>query len=77
MPPTVVYLGSGTIESPWPPSTIAWMSAPDTPSSIARNARKRAESRMPAMPSTRCFGNPVVFQNSHAITSSGFVTTTT
>ena len=32
---------------------------------------------MPAIPITRCWGNPLTFQNSHDITSSGFVTTTT
>jgi hypothetical protein len=39
MPDTVVYDGSGTIVSPWPPSTIAWISSTDTPIASARNIR--------------------------------------
>jgi len=56
---------------------MAWMSAPEMPSSIDRNARNRALSRMPAMPITRSRGKPVTWPKYHAITSSGFVTTTT
>ena len=51
--------GSGTIVSPWPPSTNAWMFSTDTFSSIAMNARMRAESSTPAMPMTRSRGNPL------------------
>ena len=44
--------------SPWPPSTKAWVSSTDTPSSSAMNVRKRAESSTPAMPRTRSRGKP-------------------
>src|SRR6266566_6891906 len=68
---------SGTIVSPWPPSTIAWMSSTDTSSASARNARYRAVSSTPAMPSTRSRGKPVTCFVTQHITSSGFETTTT
>ena len=58
-PPTVVYCVSGTIWSPWPPSTYACTSFTETPSSHARNVRKRAVSSTPAMPTTRFFGKPM------------------
>ena len=38
-------------------------------------ARIRAESRMPARPTPRCFGNPDFFHATWAIASSGFETT--
>ena len=57
MPPTVVADTTGTIWSPWPPSTIACTSWIDMPVSKAMNAEKRAVSRMPAMPKTRSFGS--------------------
>ncbi len=57
MPATVEYRGSGTIVSPWPPSTNAWTFSTDTPSSFAMKERMRAESRTPAMPMTRSRGN--------------------
>ena len=37
--PMVVKRGSGVIESPWPPKSIALMSRMDAPVSILRNAR--------------------------------------
>ncbi len=58
MPETVEYRGRGTIVSPWPPSTKALVFSTETPSSMAMNARMRAESRTPAIPKTRCFGKP-------------------
>ena len=57
MPATVESRGSGTIVSPWPPSTKQVTSAGDTFSSIATKVRMRAESRTPAMPMTRSRGN--------------------
>ena len=57
-PPTVVAETTGTIWSPWPPSTIAVTSLIDAPVSQAMKAEKRAVSRMPAMPTTRSFGQP-------------------
>ena len=57
IPATVEYRGSGTIVSPWPPSTNAWTFSTDTFSSIAMNVRMRAESSTPAMPMTRSRGN--------------------
>ena len=44
---------SGTIESPCPPNTIAEISFTETFSSIAIKARRRAVSRIPAIPKTR------------------------
>ena len=58
MPATVEYRGSGTMVSPWPPSTNAVTFSTDTLSSRAMNVRKRAESRTPAMPTTRLCGKP-------------------
>ena len=59
MPATVENRGSGTMVSPWPPSTNAWMFSTDTLSSIAMKVRMRAESSTPAMPTTRSRGNPL------------------
>jgi hypothetical protein len=39
MPETVVYETSGTMVSPWPPSTMAWMSSTEASSASARNMR--------------------------------------
>ena len=58
-PAMVVYRTSGTIESPWPPRTSAWMSFTDTFSASAMNDRYRAVSRMPAMPITRDRSKPL------------------
>src|SRR6266699_976662 len=77
MPETVVYDTRGTMVSPWPPSTIAWMSSTDTSSASARNARYRAVSSTPAIPITRSRGNPVTCFVTQHITSSGFETTRT
>ena len=76
-PATVEYRGSGTIVSPWPPRTVAWMFVIETPSSIAMNARMRALSRMPAIPITFCFGSFVMRRTTSHIASRGFVTTMT
>ena len=67
---------TGTIWSPWPPSTIAWTSFTDDPVSQAMKAEKRAVSRMPAIPTTRSFGNPETAWATWHIASSGFETTT-
>ena len=75
-PPTAVALTTGTIWSPWPPSTIAVTSLTDAPVSHAMNVRKRAVSRIPAMPKTRCFGKPATRCATWHIASSGFETTT-
>ena len=74
-PPTVVAETTGTIWSPWPPSTIAVTSLIDAPVSQAMKAEKRAVSRMPAMPTTRSFGQPETFFATWHIASSGFETT--
>ena len=76
MPPTVVAETTGTIWSPWPPSTIAVTSFADEPVSIAMNVLKRAVSRIPAMPNTRSRGQPVAARATWHIASSGFETTT-
>ena len=60
----VQLLMTGTIVSPWPPSTIARTSLTDTPAASARNSWKRAESRMPAMPTTFLAEKPVTFFSS-------------
>ena len=57
-PATVEKRGSGTMVSPWPPSTKAWTFSTDTPSSRAMKVRMRALSRTPAIPKTRCLGRP-------------------
>ena len=77
MPPTVVAETTGTIWSPCPPSTIAVTSFTDMPVSQAMKAEKRAVSRMPAIPSTRSFGQPETFIATWHIASSGFETTMT
>ena len=51
------------------------MSSIEQPSSIDRNARKRATSRQPAWPSTRCAGKPDAFHAVYTIASSGFDST--
>jgi hypothetical protein len=47
----------------------------DTPSSSAMNARRRAESRTPAIPKTRSRGKPDASAARNVISSRGFVTT--
>ena len=75
-PPTFVADTTGTIWSPWPPRTTAVTSFTDTSSSCAMKVEKRAVSRIPAMPTTRCFlKRDVAFATWH-IASSGFETTT-
>ena len=61
IPETVVYETSGTIVSPCPPSTMAWMSSTETSIASARNVRYRAVSSTPAMPRTRSRGKPLAF----------------
>jgi len=39
MPLTLVALTTGTISSPWPPSTMAWISSTAQPSSMAMKQR--------------------------------------
>ena len=77
MPPTDEQLGSGTIVSPCPPSSIARTSSTLTPSSRAMNARNRAVSSTPAWPSTRRGGKPVACNARCTIASSGLLTTMT
>ena len=74
-PPTVVALTTGTIWSPWPPSTIAVTSFTDAPVSHAMNVEKRAVSRIPAIPNTRSFGHVDTLFATWHIASSGFETT--
>ncbi len=45
--------------SPCPPSTNAWTFSTETFSSMAMKVRMRAESRTPAMPTTRSRGKPL------------------
>ena len=73
-PPTDVAETTGTIWSPWPPSTIAVTSFAEAPVSQAMKALKRAVSRMPAMPSTRSRGQPETFLATWHIASSGLET---
>ena len=65
---------TGTIWSPWPPSTIAVTSFTDAPVSQAMKVEKRAVSRMPAIPNTRSFGQPEALFATWHIASSGFET---
>ena len=76
MPPTVVAETTGTIWSPWPPSTIAVTSLTERPVSWAMKHSKRAVSRMPAMPTTRSLGNFETALATWHIASSGFETMT-
>jgi hypothetical protein len=48
----------------------------ETPSSVAMKNRSRAESSVPAIPITRCFGNAVTSAARWVISSSGLLTTT-
>ena len=57
MPLTVEKRGSGTIVSPWPPSTMACTFSMETSRASQMNVRMRAESSTPAMPITRSRGN--------------------
>ena len=75
IPPTVVAETTGTIWSPWPPSTIACTSFTDAPVSQAMKVEKRDVSRIPAMPKTRSFGHPETCFATWHIASSGFETT--
>jgi hypothetical protein len=77
MPATVEYRGSGTIVSPWPPSTNEWTFSTDTFSSMATNVLMRAESSTPAMPMMRSRGNLVRRNSACDMASSGLATGTT
>ena len=74
-PPTVAALTTGTIWSPWPPSTSAVTSLTDEPVSQAMKVAKREASRIPAIPSTRSRGQPETLFATWHIASSGFETT--
>ena len=74
-PPTLAALTTGTIWSPWPPSTSAVTSFTDEPVSQAMNVAKRDASRIPAMPITRSRGQPETRLATSHIASSGFETT--
>ena len=74
-PPTVVAETTGTISSPWPPSTIAVTSFTEAPVSQAMKVEKRAVSRIPAIPKTRSFGQPLTLLATWHIASRGFETT--
>ena len=74
-PPTVAALTTGTIWSPWPPSTSAVTSFTDEPVSHAMKVAKRDVSRIPAMPITRSRGQPETLFATWHIASSGFETT--
>src|SRR5262245_30351464 len=65
---------SGTMVSPWPPSTIAVTSSGLTSNSSARKKRNLAASRIPAMPTTLLRGSPLVFCSAQTMASSGLVT---
>jgi hypothetical protein len=75
-PPTLVAETTGTIWSPCPPSTIAVTSFTETSSSCAIKTEKRAVSRIPAMPTTRCLRKRDADFATWHIASSGFDTMT-
>jgi hypothetical protein len=77
MPATVEKRGSGTIVSPWPPSTNECTFSTDTLSSIATKVLMRAESSTPAMPMMRSRGNFVSRKSACDMASSGLATGTT
>ena len=68
---------TGTIWSPWPPSTIAVTSLTEQPVSQAMKAEKRAVSRIPAIPKTRFFLKREAVLATWHIASRGLETTTT
>ena len=76
MPATVDSRGSGTIVSPWPPSTKHVTSPPTRSAPSATNVRMRAESSTPAMPITRSRGNLLRRYTACDIASSGLATGT-
>ena len=61
--------------SPCEPSVIASTRDGDTDSSSAMKYRSRDESSTPAIPITRCLGNPETSDVRYVISSSGLVTT--
>ena len=69
----MVNLGIGTIVSPWPPITIAFISFTGTPNSSDKNNLNLELSKMPAIPITLFAGRPENFWNAITITSSGLV----
>ena len=73
MPATVEYCTTGTIVSPWPPSTKVLTSLTETLNSSAMKWLKRAESSTPAMPTTLLCGRPENSRSAHTIASSGLV----
>ena len=73
-PPTEVNLGSGSMFSPCSPMTRAMMEERETPSLADRTCLKRERSRIPPMPTTRFFGNPVALSTTRFMTSIGLVT---
>ena len=76
IPPTVVAETTGTIWSPWPPSTMAVTSFTERPVSCAMKHSNRDVSSTPAIPTTRSRGNPDTALATWHIASSGFETIT-
>ena len=74
MPETLLSRTTGTMVSPWPPSTTAVTLSTDTPNSCAMKVRKRALSSTPAMPTTRSLLNFETHKAACAMASSGLVT---
>jgi hypothetical protein len=62
-PPTVAWRMTGTMSSPWPPSTSASTSRIEHPTASATKHLKREVSSTPAMPHTMLDLKPVIFQN--------------
>ena len=74
IPAMLVRRGIGTMSSPCPPSSSAFMSSTEKPVSIAMKALNRAMSRQPACPTIRFVGKPVAFHAVYTIASRGFDT---
>ena len=75
MPPTVVLPTTGTIVSPWPPSTYASIERTETSNSLARKAENLAVSKIPAIPTTFFLSKWLTSRAFCAIASRGLVTT--
>src|SRR3546814_12820505 len=65
MPATVEYSTTGTIVSPWPPSTKAVTSSTETSNSSERKWRKRHETSPPALRHHVSGGRPETTLHAH------------
>ena len=74
-PPMLTLLQTATDESPCSPIMTPCTDWGSTPNLWARKKRNLAESRVVPLPNTRLRGNPLSFQVTYVIISTGFDTT--